>query len=110
MLGICTSDSKSSGGTSCVTLDSTKDGFKSNTDSEGSEFSVSNSFFDYRSTPVYSHSLSFPSSDLNQAGDRLNLFENKCSCDYLCDELPEIGSFDDVDRIFRSANQFLICD
>lgn len=65
---------------------------------------MSSSFFGDRSTPVYSHSLSFPLSDLTQAGNGLNLFENKSSCDFLCDDLPEIGSFDEVDKIFRRSD------
>ncbi|XP_073022072.1 uncharacterized protein [Primulina eburnea] len=101
--GICSSDSKSSGGTSGVTFHSTKNGFKSNIDSEGSEFSASNSFFGNRSTPVYSHSLSFPLRDLTHSGNSLNLFENTSSTDFLYDDLPEIGCFDDADRIFRRS-------
>ncbi|XP_073270214.1 protein LNK1-like isoform X1 [Primulina huaijiensis] len=101
--GVCSSDSKSSGGIPSVTFDSTKDGFKSNTDSEGRVFSASNSFFGNRSTPVYSHSLSFPLSDLTHTRNSLNLFENTSSTDFLYDDLPEIGCFDDVDRIFRRS-------
>ncbi|CAA3003206.1 Hypothetical predicted protein [Olea europaea subsp. europaea] len=86
-------------------------GFKSNnTDTSGSEFGVDDLILNDKSTVVDGNSYSYTLGDISQTDHDLNFFdknpEDKDSSDFLYCDWPEIGNFEDVDRIFRCDSTF----
>ncbi|PIN16355.1 hypothetical protein CDL12_10989 [Handroanthus impetiginosus] len=60
-----------------------------------------------KANAVDNNSFSFPLSDITHTGNNLDFFENtqdKDSSDFLYYGWPEIGNFEDVDRMFRSCD------
>ncbi|KAL2537056.1 dentin sialophosphoprotein-related [Forsythia ovata] len=83
-------------------------GFKSNnTDTSGSEFGVDDPVLKDKSTVVDGNSYSYTLGNISQTDNDLNFFDNnpedKDSSDFLYYGWPEIGNFEDVDRIFRNC-------
>ncbi|CAA2969520.1 Hypothetical predicted protein [Olea europaea subsp. europaea] len=86
-------------------------GFNSNNlDSNGSEVCANDTTLNDKCTAVESISLSYPLGDISQTVDDLNFFdknpEDKDSSDILRYDWPEIGNFEDVDRMFSCDSTF----
>ncbi|KAL0412689.1 UNVERIFIED_CONTAM: protein LNK1 [Sesamum radiatum] len=61
----------------------------------------------HKTSVVDNNSFSYPLDGINQNSCDLNFFENaenKDSSEFLCYGWPEIGNFEDVDRMFRSCD------
>ncbi|XP_022896945.1 protein LNK1-like isoform X1 [Olea europaea var. sylvestris] len=84
-------------------------GFNNNNlDSNGSEVCANDTTLNDKCTAVESNSFSYPLGDISQTVDDLNFFdknpEDEDSSDILHYDWPEIGNFEDVDRMFRSCD------
>ncbi|KAK6156852.1 hypothetical protein DH2020_011100 [Rehmannia glutinosa] len=81
---------------------------KSNkTDSNNDGYCANDAILGDKTTTVDNNSFSDPLGDITHAGNDLDLFENtedKNSSDFLYYGWPEIGNFEDVDRMFRSCD------
>nr|GMC87768.1 protein LNK1 isoform X1 [Ipomoea batatas] len=83
--------------------------FKSNNmDSIGSEFCTNDHILDDQNVGVDGNSYSYPLGQISQSENDLSFLddnnEEKNSSDLLDYGWPEIGNFDDVDRMFRSCD------
>ncbi|XP_020552797.1 protein LNK1 isoform X2 [Sesamum indicum] len=68
-----------------------------------------NSILGDKTSIVDNNSFSYPLGGINQNGCDLNFFENaenKDSSEFLCYGWPEIGNFEDVDRMFSCDSTF----
>ncbi|XP_073155428.1 protein LNK1-like isoform X2 [Henckelia pumila] len=88
---------------------SRESGFKThNTDPNGGEnYEKKATIFSDESNAADTYSFSDDLGDITQTSNDIDLFENSKEKDpgyFLYDGWPEIGSFDDVDRMFRSSN------
>ncbi|KAG8368683.1 hypothetical protein BUALT_Bualt15G0071200 [Buddleja alternifolia] len=83
-------------------------GFKSNdTHSSGSENCANDTIVGCKITAIDNNSFSYPLADITQTNNNLDFFENtkdKESSELLYYGWPEIGNFEDVDRMFRSCD------
>ncbi|KAI5661405.1 hypothetical protein M9H77_20728 [Catharanthus roseus] len=89
------------------TKTSTQCNKSNNMDPIGNEFCASDAILNERSVAVDSNSYDYPLSHISQE-DNLNFFDSsrndKDSGDFLYYGWPDIGNFEDVDRIFRSCD------
>lgn len=80
----------------------------SNTDLLGDELCTSDSMLIDKSAAVDSNSYNYPLDPLSQTDDDLSFFDSdrngKDSSDFLYYGWPDIGNFEDVDRMFRSCD------
>ncbi|KAL2477478.1 dentin sialophosphoprotein-related [Forsythia ovata] len=97
---------------SSLTSDNTRissHGFNSNNiESNGSEVCANDPTLNDKCTADDSNSFSYPLGDISQTDDDLNFFdknpEGEDSSDLLRYDWPEIGNFEDIDRMFRSCD------
>ncbi|XP_042491501.1 protein LNK1-like isoform X2 [Macadamia integrifolia] len=95
-----------------LTADDTKitgNCFSSNcVDSTGNEFCVDDPILGYKSAAIGSSLCNFPLGDISSTGSDLEFFanehEDKDSGDLLYYGWPDIGNFEDIDRMFRSCD------
>ncbi|XP_027159129.1 protein LNK1 isoform X1 [Coffea eugenioides] len=80
----------------------------SNTDLLGNELCTTDSMLIDESAAVDSNSYNYPLDPLSQTDDDLSFFDSdqngKDSSDFLYYSWPDIGNFEDVDRMFRSCD------
>ncbi|KAK4401887.1 protein LNK1 [Sesamum angolense] len=76
-------------------------------DMKGSAVSANDALLGDKITTVDNNSFSYPLGDITHTGNNLEFFantEDKDSSDFLYYGWPEIGNFEDVDRMFRSCD------
>uniref|UniRef100_A0A5B6ZCE4 Protein LNK1 n=1 Tax=Davidia involucrata TaxID=16924 RepID=A0A5B6ZCE4_DAVIN len=80
----------------------------SNVDSIGSKFCAGDPIIGDRRAAVDSNSYCYPLRHISQTDNELSFFDNNCedkeSSDLLYYGWPDIGNFEDVDRMFRSCD------
>ncbi|KAK4438194.1 protein LNK1 [Sesamum alatum] len=76
-------------------------------DKKGSEACANDTLLGDKTTTVDNNSFSYPLGDITHTSNNLDFFDNtedKDSNDFLYYGWPEIGNFEDVDRMFRSCD------
>ncbi|KAL0365136.1 UNVERIFIED_CONTAM: protein LNK1 [Sesamum angustifolium] len=80
---------------------------RNNADRKGSVVSSNDALLGDKITTVDNNSFSYPLGDITHTGNNLEFFantEDNDSSDFLYYGWPEIGNFEDVDRMFRSCD------
>ncbi|XP_011087878.1 protein LNK1-like isoform X1 [Sesamum indicum] len=80
---------------------------RNNADKKGSEVCGNDTLLGDKTTTVDNNSFNYPLGDITHTGNNLEFFDNtedKDSSDFLYYGWPEIGNFEDVDRMFRSCD------